>query len=68
LATFHQLRRFHPIRPGCECRRRTARAQHLDLLEEWRIGAQSGESEEEGKDFTDPFQEHPDFAIASVLH
>ena len=30
-ATLEQPRRFHPIRPGRECRRRTAPAQRLDL-------------------------------------
>jgi hypothetical protein len=40
VATLEQARRFHPIRPRRECRRRTAPAQRLDLLEERRIGAQ----------------------------
>jgi hypothetical protein len=42
VATLKQPRRFHPIRPGRECRRRAAPAQRLDLLEERRIGAQGG--------------------------
>jgi len=46
-ATLQQSQRFHPIRPGRECRRRTAPAQRLDLLEERRIGAQSREILEE---------------------
>jgi len=41
VATLQQSRRFHPIRPGRESRRRTAPAQGLDLLEERRIGAQA---------------------------
>ena len=41
VATLEQPRRFHPIRPGRESRRRTAPAQRLDLLEERRIGAQA---------------------------
>ena len=43
VATLEQPRRFHPIRPGRECRRRTAPAQRLDLLKERRIGAQRRE-------------------------
>jgi len=43
VAALHQLRRFHFFGPGCECRRRAAPSQRLDLLEEWRIGAQGRE-------------------------
>ena len=49
-ATLEQPRRFHPIRPGRECRRRTAPAQRLDLLEERRIGAQRREILEEQRE------------------
>jgi hypothetical protein len=42
-ATLEQPRRFHPIRPGRESRRRTAPAQRLDLLKERRIGAKGRE-------------------------
>src|SRR5947207_1891287 len=47
VATLEQPRRFHPIRPGRECRRRTAPAQRLDLLKERRIGMQGREVLEE---------------------
>ena len=50
VATLEQPRRFHPIRPGRECRRRTAPAQRLDLLEERRIGAQGREFLEEQRE------------------
>jgi hypothetical protein len=46
-ATLEQPRRFHPIRPGRECRRRTAPAQRLGIVEERRIGAQGREILEE---------------------
>jgi len=46
-ATLEQPRRFHPLRPGCECRRRTAPAQRLRILEERRIGAEGREILEE---------------------
>ena len=36
--------------PGCERRRRTAPAQRLDLLKEWRIGAQGREILEEQRE------------------
>src|SRR5437667_4424952 len=49
-ATLEQPRRFHPIRPGRESRRRTAPAQRLDTLEEWRIGAQRREFLEEQRE------------------
>ena len=49
-ATLEQPRRFHSIRPGRECRRRTAPAQRLDLLEERRIGAQRREFLEEQRE------------------
>ena len=50
MATLHQLRRFHFFGPGRECRRRTAPAQRLDLLKEWRIGAQGRELLEEQRE------------------
>src|SRR5439155_15511558 len=50
VATLEQPRRFHPTRPGRECRRRTAPAQCLDLLEKRRIGAQRGEILEEQRE------------------
>ena len=50
VATLQQARRFHPIRPGRECRRRTAPAQRLDFLEERRIGAQGREFLEEQRE------------------
>jgi len=43
VATLEQPRRFHPVRPGRKCSRRTAPAKRLDLFEERRIGAQGGE-------------------------
>src|SRR5438309_8815909 len=46
-ATLQQPRRFHPIRPCRERRRRTAPAQRLGIFEEWRIGAQGREILEE---------------------
>src|SRR5207244_2788322 len=49
-ATLEQPRRFHPIRPGRECRRRTAPAQRLNLLKERRIGAQRREFLEEQRE------------------
>ena len=49
-ATLEQPRRFHPIRPGRECRRRTAPAQRLGIVEERRIGAQSREILEEQRE------------------
>src|SRR5438105_4160978 len=42
-APLEQPRRFHPIRPGRECRRRTAPAERLGIFEEQRIGAQGRE-------------------------
>ena len=56
-ATLEQPRRFHPIRPGRECRRRTAPAQRLDLLKERRIGAQRREFLEEQREIA-PFAEN----------
>ena len=50
VATLEQPRRFHPIRPGRECRRRTAPAQRLDLLKERRIGMQGREVLEEQRE------------------
>ena len=43
VATLEQPRRFHPVRPGRKCSRRTAPAKRLDLFEERRIRAQGGE-------------------------
>jgi len=43
-------RRFHPFRPCRERRRRTAPAQRLDFLEEWRIGAQRREIPEKQRE------------------
>src|SRR5206468_3038760 len=48
--TLEQPRRFHPLRPGRECRRRTAPAQRLDLLKERRISAQRREFFEEQRE------------------
>ena len=47
---FEQPRCFHPISPSRECRRRTAPAQRLDLLEERRIDAQGREFLEEQRE------------------
>src|SRR5947208_10011728 len=49
-ATLQQPRRFHPIRPGRECRRRAPPAQRLDLFKERRIGAQGREFLEEQRE------------------
>ncbi len=49
-AALDQPRRFHPLRPGREGRRRTAPAQRLDFLEERRIGAQRREFLEEQRE------------------
>ena len=46
-ATLEQPRRFHPIRPCREGRRRTAPAQRIGIVEERRIGAQGREILEE---------------------
>jgi hypothetical protein len=56
-ATLEQPRRFHPIRPGRESRRRTAPAQRLDLLKERRIGTQRREILEEQREIA-PFAEN----------
>src|SRR5213078_1919357 len=50
VATLEQPRRFHPIRPGRECRRRTAPAQRLGIVEERRISAQGREILEEQRE------------------
>src|SRR5439155_19658563 len=49
-ATLQQPRRFHPIRPGRECRRPAPPAQRLDFLKERRIGAQGREFLEEQRE------------------
>src|SRR5205085_8762213 len=49
-APFEQPRRFHPLCPGCECRRRTAPAQPLYIFEKWRVGAQGCEILEEQRE------------------
>ena len=49
-ATLEQPRCFHPISPSRECRRRTAPAQSLDLLEERRMDAQGREFLEEQRE------------------
>src|ERR687892_1633224 len=49
-ATLEQPRRFHPIHPGRECRCRTAPAQRLGSIKEWRIGAQRREILEEQRE------------------
>src|SRR5436853_7002920 len=50
VATLEQPRRCHPIRPGRECRRRTAPAHRLHLLKERRIGMQGREVLEEQRE------------------
>src|SRR5262245_26953159 len=42
-ASLEQPRRCHLLRPGCECRRRAAPVQRLDLFEKRCIGAQGRE-------------------------
>jgi hypothetical protein len=49
-ATLEQARRFHSVCPAREGRRRFAPAQRLDLLKEWRIGAQGREILEEQRE------------------
>jgi len=49
-ATLEQPRRFHPLRPGRERRRRTAPAQRLDLFKERRIGSEDREILEEERE------------------
>jgi hypothetical protein len=56
-ATLQQPRRFHPIRPCRECRRRAAPAQCLGIVEERRIGAQRCEILEEQCEIA-PFAEN----------
>src|SRR6266850_5497991 len=56
-ATLQQSRRFHPIRPCRECRRRAAPAQRLRIVEERRIGAQGREILEEQCEIA-PFAEN----------
>ena len=56
-APFEQPRRFHPIRPGREGRRRAAPAQRLGIVEERRIGAQGREILEEQREIA-PFAEN----------
>ena len=52
LASLEQTRRFHPLCPGREFRRRTAPAQRLGIFEERRISAQRCEILEEQCEIT----------------